>query len=205
MADDEKKKFKLTDIDVEVTVKKVEPPKPPAEVPLKPNYLVNILAIALIFETILIVTFAAGDGGPASARADAHAWLQSSTRIARSTTIRVLVRERNAVLRRAATAGNEADERAWRLASKILNEAKDEIADRLKTLLDQPDLPARVSKISVLIWRLARNHAFVLTITEVSAKQLGLQPRPSLPFAAKRPARLIIPRAQGGAYRGQGP
>jgi len=136
MAQDDKK-FKVTGADVTVTLQEVKPPDEDKISPPKPNYLANILFVALIFETILIVTYAFGEGGTAAAGKAARIWLPEIRAAVRSSTNRVLARERNAALRKAETAVSEADERSWRLVSKILDQVKDEIADRIETQLAQ--------------------------------------------------------------------
>jgi hypothetical protein len=66
MAQDDKK-FKVTGAEVTVTLQEVKPPVPKEATPPKPNYLVNVLFLALLFETIIIAAYAFGEGSTAAA------------------------------------------------------------------------------------------------------------------------------------------
>jgi hypothetical protein len=132
---------KQYDVKGNVTITIEETAAPVESKPVeKPNYLANILFIALIFETILIVTFALGKtGGKASAQVFEQASLRSrDVCITIRTEInKILIRERNLSIINSESAANNENKLAWRLVHKVLDKIKGQIESRVKILLEE--------------------------------------------------------------------
>jgi len=128
------KKYKIRDANLLLieadSPKKEDKPKSPSSSGL----FIALLIIAVVFETILIATFASGGrsgipGRPASLYR-AEAWPRENCRGFAREVAEIIARERNAALQRAEAQHGGPDERTWRIVSNVLEQVRNQVADR---------------------------------------------------------------------------
>jgi hypothetical protein len=125
------KKYKIRDaslllIEAE-SPKKEDKPKPPTGA----GFFNALLIITVVFETILIATFAFGGGSAIPDRLyRVEAWPRENCRGFARDVAEIIARERNAALQRAEAQHGGPDERTWRIVSNVLEQVRNQVADR---------------------------------------------------------------------------
>ena len=128
------KKYKIKDgnlllIEAE-SPKQEDKPKPTSSCGL----FITLLIVAVVFETIVIATFASGGRSAIPGRPPslyrAEAWPRENCRGFAREVAEILARERNAALQRAEAQRGLGDERTWRIVSNVLEQVRNRVADR---------------------------------------------------------------------------